>query len=62
MISQPIVPLDTLQTRRFESNSRNDVLLKIRPDKLELTLFQCLNQDWLEAILNKVLGYDNPTQ
>lgn len=62
MISQPIVPLDTPQTRRFESNSRNDVLLKIRPDKLELTLFQCLNQDWLEAILDKVLGYDNPTQ
>ncbi len=61
-MSQPIVLLDTPQNRRFESKPRNDVLLKIRLDKLELTLSQSLNQDRLESILDKVLGYDHTTQ
>ncbi|MFU2206705.1 hypothetical protein [Streptococcus pluranimalium] len=49
---QPIVPLGTPQTRWFQPKPRDDVLLKIRLDKLELTLFQSLNQDRLEAILD----------
>lgn len=62
MMSQPIVPLTVPQSRRFEKKSRNDILMKIRLGKMELTFFQSLNQETLETILDKVLHYDHSTQ
>lgn len=55
----PIVPLEVPQSRRFEKKNRNDILLKVRLGKLELSLFQALNQDLLESILDKVLNDDH---
>ncbi|AFV37255.1 hypothetical protein SP119_0111 [Streptococcus pyogenes] len=34
-------------------------MLKVRLGKLELSLFQALNQDLLESILDKVLNDDH---
>ena len=62
MMSQPIVPLTVPQSRRFEKKSRNEILMKIRLGKMELTFFQSLNQETLETILDKVLHYDHSTQ
>lgn len=61
-MSQPIVPLTVPQSRRFEKKSRNDILMKIRLGKMELTFLQSLNQETLETILDKVLHYDHSTQ
>ncbi|WP_073259293.1 hypothetical protein [Streptococcus suis] len=61
-MSQPIVPLTIPQSRRFEKKSRNDILMKIRLGKVELTVFHTINQETLETILDKVLFYDHPTQ
>ncbi|AIQ00881.1 hypothetical protein [Streptococcus pyogenes] len=58
-MSHPIFPLEVPQTRRFEKKNRNDILLKVRLGKLELSLFQALNQDLLESILDKVLSDDH---
>ena len=38
-MSQPIVPLTLPKSRRFEKKSRNDILMKIRLEKVELTFF-----------------------
>ncbi|HEM4727280.1 TPA: hypothetical protein U1042_001951 [Streptococcus suis] len=61
-MSQPIVPLTILQSRRFEKKSRNDILMKIRIGKSEVTFFQSINPEVMETILDKVLYYDYPTQ
>ena len=68
-MSQPIVPLTVPQSRRFEKKSRNDILMKIRLEKVELTFFHSINPEVLETIpevletiLDKVLFYDNPAQ
>lgn len=61
-MSQPIVPLTVPHSRRFEKKSRNDILMKIRLGKVELTVFHTINQETLETILDKVLFYDHPTQ
>ncbi|WP_410958534.1 hypothetical protein, partial [Salmonella sp. LS2020043sal] len=61
-MSQPIVPLTVPQSRRFEKKSRNEILMKIRLEKVELTFFHSINQEVLETILDKVLFYDNPAQ
>lgn len=58
-MSQPFVPLTVPQSRRFEKKDRNDILLKIRVGKLELSFFQAINQDLLETVLDKVLSYDH---
>lgn len=58
-MSHPIVPLEVPQSRRFEKKNRNDILLKVRLGKLELNLFQALNQDLLESILDKALNDDH---
>ncbi|PZO93460.1 MAG: hypothetical protein DI617_08695 [Streptococcus pyogenes] len=58
-MSHPIVPLEVPQSRQFEKKNRNDILLKVRLGKLELSLFQALNQDLLESILDKVLNDDH---
>ena len=42
-MSQPIVPLTVPQSRRFEKKSRNDILMKIRLEKVELTFFHSIN-------------------
>ncbi|MGQ7375349.1 hypothetical protein ACTGY2_03025 [Streptococcus suis] len=42
-MSQPIVPLTTPKSRRFEKKSRNDILMKIRLGKTEVTFFQSIN-------------------
>ena len=36
---QPIVLVEAPQYRRFDSKNRNDILLKIRIDKFELSFF-----------------------
>ena len=40
-MSQPIVPLTVPKLRRFEKKSRNEILMKIRLEKVELTFFHC---------------------
>ncbi|HEM3707475.1 TPA: hypothetical protein U1D12_001511 [Streptococcus suis] len=61
-MSQPIVPLTVPKSRRSEKKSRNEILMKIRLEKVELTFFHSINQEVLETILDKVLFYDNPAQ
>ena len=61
-MSQPIVPLTVPKSRSFEKKSRNDILMKIRIGKTEVTFFQSINSEVLETILDKVLLYDNPAQ
>ncbi|HFI0403893.1 TPA: hypothetical protein ACGOWV_002164 [Streptococcus suis] len=61
-MSQPIVPLAVPQSHRFEKKVRNDILMKIRLEKVEVTLFQSINHEVMEIILDKVLHYDHPTQ
>ncbi|HFU4055530.1 TPA: hypothetical protein ACGO6G_001587 [Streptococcus suis] len=61
-MSQPIVPLTVPKSRCFEKKSRNDILMKIRLEKVEVTLFQSINHEVMETILDKVLHYDYPTQ
>ena len=61
-MSQPIVPLTVPKSRRSEKKSRNEILMKIRLEKVELTFFHSINQEVLETILDKVLFYDHPTQ
>ena len=58
-MSQPIVPVEVPQSRRFDSKKRNDLLLKIRIGKLELSFSQSLNLKMIEKLLDKVLLYDN---
>ncbi|HEM3561297.1 TPA: hypothetical protein U1B53_001459, partial [Streptococcus suis] len=54
-MSQPIVPLTVPQSRRFEKKSRNEILMKIRLEKVELTFFHSINPEVMETILDKVL-------
>ncbi len=61
-MSQPIVPLTVTKLRRFEKKSRNEILMKIRLEKVELIFFHSISQEVLETILVKVLFYDNPAQ
>ncbi|HFI0078194.1 TPA: hypothetical protein ACGO3I_002024 [Streptococcus suis] len=61
-MSQPIVPLTVPKSRRSEKKSRNEILMKIPLEKVELTFFHSINQEVLETILDKVLFYDHPTQ
>ncbi|MBF0777467.1 hypothetical protein [Streptococcus cuniculi] len=61
-MSHPIVPLTVPQSRRFEKKSRNDILMKIRLGKVEITFFQSINQEVLETILNEVLVYNHSSQ
>ena len=56
---QPIVPVEVPQSRPFDSKKRNDLLLKIRIGKLELSFSQSLNLEMIEKLLDKVLLYDN---
>ena len=56
---QPIVPVELRQSRCFDSKKRNDILLKIRIGKLELSFFQSLNLEMIEQLLDKVLLHDN---
>ena len=50
------------KSRRFEKKSRNDILMKIRLENVELTFFHSINPEVMETILDKVLFYDNPAQ
>ena len=61
-MSQPIVPLTLPKSRRFEKKSRNEILMKIRLEKVELTFFHSINQEVLESILVMVLLYENGAQ
>lgn len=61
-MSHPIVPLTVPKSRRFEKKGRNDILMNIRLGKVEVTLFQSINHEVMETILDKVLHYDHPTQ
>ncbi|HFI0525469.1 TPA: hypothetical protein ACGO34_000458 [Streptococcus suis] len=61
-MSQPIVPLTVPKSHRFEKKGRNDILMKIRLGKVEVTFFQSINHEVMEMILDKVLHYDHPTQ
>ena len=61
-MSQPIVPLTIPQSRRVEKKCRNDILMKIRLRKVEVTFFQSINHEVMETILDKVLHYDHQTQ
>ncbi|CMW69350.1 IS66 family element%2C orf1 [Streptococcus pneumoniae] len=56
---QPIVPVEIPQYCLFDSKKRNDILLKIRIGKLEVSFFQSLNLEMVEQLLDKVLLYDN---
>ncbi|WP_408542546.1 hypothetical protein, partial [Streptococcus suis] len=49
IMSQPIVPLTVPQSRRFEKKGRNDILMKIRLGKVEVTFFHSINQKILET-------------
>ncbi|CYU02295.1 IS66 family element, Orf1 [Streptococcus suis] len=44
-MSHSIVPLTVPQSRRFEKKSRNDILMKIRIGKTEVTFFQSINPE-----------------
>ncbi|NQL65234.1 hypothetical protein HO447_00995 [Streptococcus suis] len=46
----PIVPLTVPKSRRFEKKSRNDILMKIRFGKTEVTFFQSMNPEVMETI------------
>ncbi|HFI0004652.1 TPA: hypothetical protein ACGOTC_001907 [Streptococcus suis] len=59
---QPIVPLTVPKSRRFEKKSRNEILMNIRLEKVELTFFHYINHEVMEMILDKVLHYDHSTQ
>ncbi|HFR3343685.1 TPA: hypothetical protein ACHVGK_000896 [Streptococcus suis] len=61
-MSHPIVPLTVPKSRRFEKKGRNDILMKIRLGKVELTFFQAIHQETLETLLDKVLHHDHPAQ
>ena len=61
-MSQPIVPLTVPKSHRFEKKGRNDIVMKIRLGKVELTFFHSINPEVMETILDKVLFYDNPAQ
>ncbi|KXT87816.1 IS66 family element, Orf1 [Streptococcus oralis] len=50
------------QSRHFDKKSRNDILMKVRCEKFELTFFQSISQETLETILDKILFYNHPTQ
>ena len=50
-MSQPIVPLTVPKSRRFEKKSRNEILMKIRLEKVELTFFHSINQEVEKATL-----------
>lgn len=56
---QPIVPVEIPQSHPFDSKKRNDILLKIRIGKLEVSFFQSFNLEMVEQLLDKVLLYDN---
>lgn len=56
---QPTVLVEIPQSRPFDSKKRNDILLKIRIGKLEVSFFQFLNLEMIEHLLDKVLLYDN---
>lgn len=58
-MSQPIVPVEVPQSRRFDSKKRNDLLLTVRISKLELSFSQSLNLEMIEKLLDKVLLYGN---
>ncbi|KPA61720.1 transposase, partial [Streptococcus suis] len=51
-MSHPIIPLTVPQSRRFEKRGRNDIMMKIRLGKVELTVFHTINQETLETILD----------
>ena len=61
-MSHPIVPLTVPKSRRFNKKSRNEILMKIRLGKTEVTFFQSINPEVMKTILDKVLHYDHPTQ
>lgn len=61
-MSHPIVPLTVPQSHRFEKKSINDILMKIRLGKVEVTFFQSINPEVMETILDKVLLYDHSTK
>ncbi|HFI0645556.1 TPA: hypothetical protein ACGO4K_001368 [Streptococcus suis] len=61
-MSHPTVSLPIPQSRRFEKKSRNEILMKIRLGKVEVTFFQSINPEVMKTILDKVLHYDHPTQ
>ncbi|MDG4514109.1 hypothetical protein NOL04_04415 [Streptococcus suis] len=44
-MSQPIVPLSVPKSRRFEKKCRNEILMKIRLEKVEVTFFQSINPE-----------------
>ncbi|MBF0819536.1 hypothetical protein [Streptococcus acidominimus] len=58
----PIVPLTVPKSRRFNKKSRNEILMKIRLEKVEFIFFHSINQEVLETILDKVLFYDHSAQ
>ncbi|HFU4217332.1 TPA: hypothetical protein ACGO8M_000711 [Streptococcus suis] len=61
-MSQPIVPLTVPQSHRSEKKGRNDILMKIRLGKVEVTFFQSINHEVIEMILDKLLHFDYLTQ
>ncbi|WP_449458022.1 hypothetical protein [Streptococcus suis] len=61
-MSHPIIPLAVPKSHRFEKKDRNDILMKIRLGKVEVTFFQSINHEVMEMILDKELHYDHPTQ
>ncbi|MEY8462354.1 hypothetical protein [Streptococcus merionis] len=61
-MSQPIVPLKLPQSRSCPTKSRNEMMVKIRVGKLELSLFQSCPQEMIETILDRVLNNDHSTK
>ena len=61
-MSQSIVPLEIPQSRSFNKKTKNEIVVKIRSGKLELSLFQSLKSEQLEIILDKVFAYDHSSQ
>ncbi|MBF0819890.1 hypothetical protein IR124_10690, partial [Streptococcus acidominimus] len=43
----PIVPLTVPKSRRFNKKSRNEILMKIRLEKVEFIFFHSINQEVL---------------
>ncbi|HFI0026737.1 TPA: hypothetical protein ACGOVU_002073 [Streptococcus suis] len=61
-MSHPIVPLDIPQSHCFGKRRRNDILMKNRLGKMEVTFFRSIKQEVLETILNNLLFYGHLSQ
>lgn len=59
---QPIVPLGTPKARRFEKQESNQLLLKLKIERIEFSFYQALAPEQLASLVEKVLAYDHSAE